>query len=119
MTYKITYQGSRGDKLVSNNQFYSAGHWAIRSALKNKWIERYTLLCLEAKLKPFKAFDLRVHYNNGADVDNVIANVKFLADTLKLKYIKDDSSDYFQSLFVKRDKSLPKHTIEFYIDTID
>lgn len=119
MTYKIVYSGGKTGKLVSNNQFYSASHWAIRSALKNKWIGIYTTLCLEAKMKPFSSFDLRIIYNSNHDCDNVISNGKFLVDSLKGRYIKDDSSDYFKSLSVRRDKSLPKNTIEFYIDTHD
>jgi hypothetical protein len=115
MTYKISYTG----QLVSSNKFYSSGHWAIRSAIKNKWISIYSALCLEAKMKPFKSFDLRVIFNSRHDIDNVGANIKLLADSLKGKYIKDDSPDYFQSMSIKRDKSLPKNTIEFYIDTHD
>lgn len=115
MQYTITYTG----KLVSNNQFYSAGHWAIRSALKNKWIAIYSTLCSEAKMKPFIAFDLSVIFNARLDIDNATANVKFLVDSLKGKYIKDDTSEFFQSMSVRRDKSLPKNTIEFLIDTHD
>ncbi len=115
MIYKIVYNGGK-NKLVSNNQFYSAGHWAIRSALKNKWVAIYSTLCLEAKMKPFSSFDIRMTYNSNHDCDNVISNLKFFVDSLKGKYIKDDSSDYFKSISVKRDKSLPKNTIEYYID---
>lgn len=115
MKYTITYTG----KLVSNNQFYSAGHWAIRSAMKNKWIAIYQKLCIEAKMKPFKAFDLHITINSKHDLDNATGNAKFLADAIKGKYIKDDSPDYFQSMSIRRDKSLPKSTIQFVIDTHD
>ena len=119
MTYKIVYSGGKTGKLVSNNQFYSAGHWAIRSAMKNKWVDIYTTLCIQAKMKPFKSFDLRVAFNSNHDLDNCVANIKFFLDSIKGKWVEDDSSEYFQSMSIRRDKSLPKNTIEFYIDTHD
>jgi len=115
MTYKIVYTG----RLVSSNTFYAGGDWRVRNGIQQKWHKIYSILFLEAKLKPFKSFDLRVLYNSRHDVDNISANVKLCADSLKGKYIKDDSSDYFQSMSIRRDKSLPKNTIEFYIDTHD
>ncbi len=118
ITYKVVYHGGK-QKLVSNNQFYSAGHWAIRSALKNKWVGIYTTLCLEAKLKPFNTFELRVLYNCRLDPDNCVAQAKFFLDSIKGKYVKDDSSIYLKGLSIHRDESLPKNTVEFYIDVID
>ncbi len=119
MIYKVVYNGGKTGKLVSNNQFYSAGHWAIRSALKNKWVKIYSILCLEAKVKPFETFELEMKYNSNHDPDNCVANAKFFLDSIKGVYVEDDSSKFLTGLSIRRDKSLPKNTIEFYIHTND
>jgi len=119
MTYKIVYSGGKTGKLVSNNQFYSAGHWAIRSALKNKWIKIYSTLQAQAGMQPFKSFYLRVLYNSKHDIDNCCANVKFFADAMKGVYVKDDGPEYFKGFSIERNTSLPKNTIEFYVEAND
>lgn len=112
MTYKITYQG----EIVSTNKIYSAKHWGARSAAKTKYRDIFSVLLLEAKVKPFSEFKLSLQYKNGMDIDNLSIMAKFFADTLKGKYVEDDTPKYFKSLTISYNENLPKNTIEFLLD---
>ena len=109
--YKITYEG----KAVSWNTLYSQGHWKKRSDLKIKYQKIFTILLLEAKVKPMDDFMIVIFYNNRMDVDNVSVNSKWLADVIKGAYVEDDSNDLYRGLMIFHDPSLPKNTIEFHI----
>jgi hypothetical protein len=110
--YKITYQG----EIVSSNAFYSSKHWSFRSAAKNKFKEIFTILLLQARVKKFSEFSLELEYRSKHDVDNVGIMAKFFADTLKDKYVVDDTPKYFKSLKITYNPSLAKNTIQFLID---
>ena len=112
MQYKITYSG----EIISTNKFYSSGHWTMRSAFKNKFVKIFSTLLLEAKVKPFESFDLRLVYNSRHDLDNLSMMCKVFTDSLKGKYVKDDTPKYFKSLHISHDNTLAKNTIDFYID---
>lgn len=79
------------EKPISNNVFYSQGHWSGRSALKNYW---HGLVDLELakygkdKIKPFEAPFVTIMYavykNRGhlPDLDNLAATHKLITDAL-------------------------------------
>ncbi len=115
MTYKIVYSG----KIPSTNTVYASGSWQVRAAEKIKWAKIITTLLLEAKVKPFNNFNLEIKYRTRHDVDNLSILAKYFSDTLKIKYVKDDTSMLFKKLTIEYNEDLPKNTIEFYIDTHD
>ena len=78
MIYKIKYTG----KLISNNQFYSGLHWAVRNKIKNEYREVFSDLLLTNRVSAFEKFDLTMRYNSRHDCDNLIATVKLFVDTL-------------------------------------
>lgn len=108
--YKITYTG----EIASTNKFYASPHWSQRSSAKNKYAKIFSLLLLEAKVAPLKQFSLIVFANTRIDIDNHIQN-KFLIDTMKGKYVVDDSKKFYQMTMTIHDDSLPKNTIEYHI----
>ena len=113
MIYKIVYSG----KIPSTNTIYASGAWQVRAAEKIKWAKIITVLLLEAGVKPFGHFNLEMRYRTRHDVDNLSILAKYFSDTLKNKYVKDDTSKYFKKLTIEYDEALPKNTVEFYIET--
>ncbi len=109
--YKIVY----GGEITSANKIWSAQHWSVRSGIKSKYREIFTVLLLEAKVKKLSEFTIVVFYNTKHDVDNLFAVSKILADTMKEQYIDDDDTRYYKSYHSINDKNLPKGTVEFHI----
>lgn len=109
----FTYQG-RG---VSNNDFYSSGHWSNRQQLKVKWRAIFTDLIKPAIGKyEFQSFYLLIFYKSRLDVDNVVGMEKLFTDTLKGTIIHDDGKKIFKGMMVFYDNSLPNHdTYEFVL----
>jgi len=109
--YKIVYEG----KMVSLNQLYSQRHWSARSTMKNKYVDIFTILLLEAKVQPMKEMSIILFYAGKMDVDNAVVGCKFLADAIKGKYLLDDSSKFYKGLVMVHDSSLEKNTYEYHI----
>lgn len=112
MQYKITYTG----KITSTNKTYGANTWKVRSSAKNKFSKIFSILLLEARIKPFNEFKVSIKYRSRHDVDNLSLFMKIFVDTLKGKYVPDDSSKHFTGMSIDFDKNLPQNTVEFYID---
>jgi Endodeoxyribonuclease RusA. len=109
--YKIIY----GGKIVSFNQIYSGSHWSKRSAIKIKFHEIFEILLLEAKVKPMKEMFLVIFFNTRHDCDNIVLTAKFLLDTMKGKYIEDDTSKFYKGIQIVHDSELPKGQLEMHI----
>lgn len=109
--YKIIYNG----EIISFNKLYSGGHWSKRSGMKNKYHKIFDILLLEAKVKPMKELFLAIFYNTRHDADNIVLTGKFLMDTVKGKYLVDDTSKYYKGIQIIHDSSLPKGTLELHL----
>lgn len=113
MIYTIVYEGP----IVSNNAFYAGMHWTKRNDLKNNYNIIFSNLLTKAKVKPFKQFRLNVRFNSKHDCDNVVATLKIFVDTLKGKYVENDTKEFFTGFSVEHDDTLKKNTMVFQIDT--
>lgn len=109
--YKITYTGEAS----SANKIWSSVHWSVRQAIAQKFHEIFTILLLEAKVKPMKEMCIILFYNSRFDCDNTSTLAKVLADTIKEKYLVDDRTEFYKGLALVFDDSLPKNTYEFNI----
>jgi hypothetical protein len=109
--YTLSYNG----EIISFNQLYSGGHWSKRSAMKSKYRKIFEILLLEAKVKPMSEVFLAVFFNTRHDCDNIVLTGKFLLDTMKGKYIPDDTSKYYKGIQIIHDSSLPRGTLEFHL----
>jgi hypothetical protein len=109
--YVLKYDG----EIVSWNKIYSGGHWGKRQGYKTKYQKIFTILCLEAQVKPMSEMFLVVFYNSKHDCDNVVLSAKFLLDAMKGTYIQDDSAKYYKGIQVNYDATLPKGSFEFHI----
>lgn len=109
--YKITYDG----EMSSANKVWSSPHWSARSAMKNKYSDIFSILFLQAKIKPIEEMVIVLFYNSRLDVDNTCSGCKVFADSIKGKYIKDDSPRFYKGLFLIYDSDLPKNQYEFQI----
>jgi hypothetical protein len=109
--YKIVWTG----EVISANKFYQSRHWSIRAGYKTKLSEAFTILLLEAKVKAMSEISLIVFSNHRVDIDNHGIQNKILIDTMKDKYITDDTKKYYVSTHTIYDASLPKNTTEYHI----
>jgi hypothetical protein len=109
--YKLVYSG----EVISWNKLYSQSHWSYRSGLKNKYQKIFATLLLEAKVQVMQEMAIVVFYNNRMDVDNISLTSKWLADTIKDKYLQDDSNKYYKGLMIFHDPDLPKGLLELHI----
>jgi hypothetical protein len=109
--YTIAYTG----EVVSFNQVYSGGHWSKRATVKKGYEEIFTVLLLQAKVKPMTEVSLITFYNSRMDCDNIAYIMKMLVDTLKGKYIQNDGNKFYKSCHTIYDPSLPKGMIQFHL----
>lgn len=109
--YKIIYDG----EIISFNKLYSGGHWSKRSGMKVKYHQIFEVLLLEAKVKPMKEMFLAIFYNTRHDCDNIVLTGKFLMDTVKGKYLPDDTSKYYRGIQIVHDPLLPKGRVELHL----
>ena len=89
--YEIVHKG----KITSLNDTSGQG-WYIRNKAVKKFKEIFTILMLEAKFKKINKFRLDVRYNSRHDCDNLAFICKTMVDTMKGKYIKDDTKKYYR-----------------------
>lgn len=108
---KLTYTGD----ITSANKIWESAHWSIRSAVKMKYSKIFTVLLLKEKPKKMSEASLFTFYNSRHDVDNIFCLNKILMDTVKQKYLPDDSTKHYKSTHTIYDSTLPKGTVEFYI----
>jgi len=113
VTYSILYKGP----LLSSNKFYAGIHWRQRTKLKEDYALIFNSLLVKAKVKKFEEFSLIMKFNSRHDVDNVTATAKIFIDTLKGKYVDDDTKEYFKSLSIIYDPTLEKNSALFEINT--
>jgi hypothetical protein len=109
--YKIVYSG----KGVSLNDYYSAGHWSKRSKLKNTYKPIFEKLLEESNTRRMHKFSLLLRFNSRHDTDNITGLEKLFVDTVKGKYVVDDTKKYYRGYMVFPDESLPVNTFEFYL----
>lgn len=109
--FKFTYNG----EITSANKIWESGHWSIRSGIKNQYAKIFTVLMLEAKFKKIDEMSLVIFYKSRHDVDNLFALMKIWGDTVKKRYIPNDTNRYYKSTHIIYDDSLPKGTIEFHL----
>lgn len=109
-SYTIRYEGQG----VSNNEFYAGKHWTVRAGIKNKYAKIFGWLA-KSKAKKFDEIGCVLFFNSRHDTDNVTALQKLAIDTLKGKYIVDDSTKYLKFTAQVFDPTLPKNTFEFII----
>jgi hypothetical protein len=113
-SYTVTYTGQG----ISLNMFYAGGHWSERSKVKTKFKNIFTILFLQAKIKPLEQFTISLVYNSRLDPDNVVAMAKVYCDSLKGRYIKDDTKKYYKGLSISPDETLPHNTYVFTITEV-
>lgn len=109
--YKLTHKG----EIVSDNVFYEARHWTVRSGFKNKYKKIFTILLLESKVKKMSEIALVVRYNTNHDVDNTSIMGKMLVDTMKGIQIENDGKKFYKTRVTQYDSTIEKGTIEFNI----
>lgn len=115
MLYSIFYDGP----LVSNNKFYAGVHWKVRNNIKDKYRLVFTSLLNKKDIEPFEKFSLKMRFNSRHDVDNVVATAKIFIDTLKGKWVPDDTKKHFVALTVEHDASLKLNTTVFDIKVLE
>lgn len=109
--FVLKYDG----EVVSFNQIYSGGHWSKRSAIKTRFHKIFSVLLLEAKVKPMEEMSMVIFYNTRHDCDNIVLTAKFCLDAMKGVYIKDDNSKYYKGVMIFNDSTLPKGMLELHI----
>lgn len=110
--YKIVYDG----EITSANVVWSGGHWKKRSDVKQKFEKIFTILLLQAKIKPpLVEFSLVVFYNTKHDCDNLSTIQKIFVDAMKGTYVADDTSKFYKGTHTIFDSNIPKGTVEFHI----
>ena len=108
--YEIVYQGA----VTSLNDTNGQG-WHKRHAATKKFEKIFTILMLEAKFKKIDKFRLDVRYNSAHDCDNIVFISKVMVDSMKGKYIKDDTKKYYRGISITPDESLKYKTFVFKI----
>ncbi len=102
-------------KMMSLNDLYSGHHWSKRHKQKIMYVNMFNILLLEARVKFMKEYRVDMTYNSRLDCDNTITALKFLNDSLKGKYVKEDDPRYFKGFSINIDKSLKQDTYIFKI----
>jgi len=62
-----------------------------------------------------KEMFLVIFFNTRHDCDNIVLTAKFLLDTMKGKYIEDDTSKFYKGIQIVHDSELPKGQLEMHI----
>jgi len=109
--YTVVYEG----KMISLNDFYAGGHWSRRHKAKLKYRAIFDILLLQAGVKWMDEYRVDLDYNSRHDCDNAVAALKFLNDSLKKKFVKEDDPRYFKGLSINIDKTLKYNTFNFTI----
>lgn len=111
----ITYSGQG----ISLNDWYGGnGGWYKRKNLKDKYSLIFSKLLSEKDIPEIHQFTMGLTFNSRHDTDNTVAMLKMFVDTLKGKYIKEDSKEYYKGLTIDYDSTLPKQTYVFTINLI-
>lgn len=113
--YEITYDGD----IVSGNEFYESKHWAIRNSYKNKFKKLFKTLLLFHKVEKMSTFRIDIECNTRHDVDNLWTMTKFMADTIKEGYAKEDNKKYFKGMSINYNPDIKKKSIVFHIHCND
>lgn len=80
------------------------------------YISEFTTLFRKLKVKKVKAFELELRYNTRHDCDNLAPFTKFFVDAfVRLKLVEDDNRNFYKSLKLIPDTTLPKKTLQFKI----
>ena len=123
MKYIIEFNGTskrqpEGDApIVSMNKLYASPNWRVRNKIKDLYHEIFSNKIREAFMDKMESFDLRIEYNNGMDVDNLVIMGKLLVDAMRKEgIVKDDTPVYYKSLSIQFNKELPKNKVLFYIN---
>lgn len=110
-SYSFTYIGV----MVSANATFAGMHWTKRKALTEKWHGIFAKLLTEAGTRPMARFKLLLRYNSRHDCDNLVLPCKWLADTIKGRYVPDDSKKYYRGVTIEPDETLKHNTFTFTI----
>lgn len=111
----VTYTGQG----ISLNDWYSAkgGFWR-RKTLKDKYSAIFNSLLSQQEIPEIKQFTMDLEFNSRHDTDNTVAMLKMFVDTLKGKYIREDTKEFYKGLTIKYDSALPKSTYVFTINLL-
>ena len=110
-TYTFMYTGP----VVSQNKTFAGMHWAKRKALTDKWHGIFGKLLVSAGVQPMARFKLHLRYNSRHDADNLVLTCKWLVDSMKGKYVEDDTKKYYRGIAIEPDESLSHNTFVFTI----
>lgn len=102
-------------KILSLNDLYKQGHWAIRANLKKKYKAKFLELLIKYNVKKCSEFLIIIFYNTRHDVDNLVGVSKILVDTMKGIVSKDDNKSYYKGLAIFPDGNLSRGSLEIYI----
>jgi hypothetical protein len=108
-SYTFTYSGP----VVSGNATFAGMHWTKRKALTDKWHGIFSRLMESAGVQAMRRFRINLAYNSRHDCDNLMLICKWLADTVKGKYVADDSKKYYRGINIEPKDSLPHNTFVF------
>ena len=104
--YTILFKG----KWLSINAAYSK-HYHQRNKVKKEYQATFTQLLTEAQIKPLSAFRIHLRYNSRMDLDNTVAGLKVMVDTMReMKLAENDTKTIYKGLTVEPDLSL-KHNM--------
>lgn len=90
----------------------------MRKKQADKFHQIFTILLLESKVQKMDKFRIDMKYNSRLDSDNTIPMIKFLVDSMKGKYIVDDTKKYFRGFSITPEESLDKKTYVFTISEV-
>lgn len=103
-------------KGLSINQFYLQGHWKRRSDLKNEFKGIFeALFAKHEELEWMDEFMLILFFNCRMDTDNTSGMIKIFVDTMKGRFIANDTKKHFPSTAMVYDPELPINTYEFVL----
>jgi hypothetical protein len=108
-TYTVVYQGEG----VSNNKFYAATNWRVRSGIKAKYSKIFGWL-----IKPVPKLEkiaLVLFFNSKHDTDNCSGMIKTFLDELKQSKIPEDNKKHVVLTCNVYDPTLAHNTFEFII----
>lgn len=113
-TYTFTHSGP----VPSNNKAYSGMHWTKRKALADKWHLVFGSYLRAAGVKPMERFTLHLRYNSRHDCDNLSLLQKLAVDTMKGRYVPDDTKKHYRGTHTEVDEALPNNTFIFTITVL-
>ena len=71
-----------------------------------------------AGVQPMQKFSLHLRYNSKHDVDNLSLLGKLAVDTMKGRYIPDDTKKHYRGIHVQVDEELPHNHFVFTISEL-